>query len=88
MPRPFVYKNGQELVLKAKVIDARDASNPVISIGAYHFSIPQLNLDAGDTRTTGRELTDEELDHAQIKKAQQDADAEARRRATEEVDAT
>ena len=76
MPKPFTYSTGESLKLNVTVIDERDASYPVVSIGGFHVGVPREALDRADARTTGRPQTDEERDLAEARKNEDRAAAE------------
>lgn len=61
MPGLRSYTEGQQVTLLATVVDAHDASKPVVSIGGHHTALDLVHLDAADTNPD-RPLTQEELD--------------------------
>ena len=61
MPGIMEYHNGDAVMLRVKVVDARDKGGIVIDIGGAHVSVNHRNLDAADARPASfRPLTPEE----------------------------
>ena len=76
MPKPFAYKVGQVVMLRVTVTDDRDVGNPVVDLGGFQTSIPQVNLDKADVRpASAREKTDEERDRAAHEREMRDKQA-------------
>ncbi|OLE67232.1 MAG: hypothetical protein AUG09_03465 [Acidobacteria bacterium 13_1_20CM_2_68_7] len=88
MPKPFLYKKHERILAEVLIVDDHDAGHPVVSIGGYHVAIPREHLDHADTRTSGRDETDEERDRRQLREhedraARERAEAELRQQAAE-----
>lgn len=80
MPKPFVYKNGQVVMLRVTVVNDADRGYPIVNLGGLEMPLPQMHLDKADVRPdSDRDMTDEERDRDDHARAEAATKAEASR---------